>query len=104
LDVLNDLDSIKVATAYEIEGQETKHFPGSLDRLAKAKPIYHELDGWEDWEMDSAEIAKKGIDALPRKMKEYIDFIKSETGVPSTLLGIGPRRDETIDLDDDRWD
>jgi len=103
LDVLNGLDTVKVATAYEIEGEEVKHFPASLDRLSKVSPIYQELDGWTAWEEDSVEIAARGIEALPSEMRSYLDFIERETGVPPTILGIGPKREETIDLDSDRW-
>ncbi len=103
LDVLNGLDTVKVATAYEIEGEEIKHFPASLDRLSKVNPIYQELDGWTAWEEDSVEIAARGIEALPIEMRSYLDFIERETGVPPTILGIGPKRKETIDLDSDRW-
>ena len=103
LDVLNGLDTVKVATAYEIEGEEIRHFPASLDRLSKVNPIYQELDGWTAWEEDSVEIAARGIEALPSEMRSYLDFIERETGVPPTILGIGPKREETIDLDSDRW-
>ena len=103
LDVLNGLETIKVATGYEIDGEETSHFPGSLDRLARASPIYEELDGWEDWDRDPVDIAMEGVDALPTEMRTYLDFIRERTGVPPTILGIGPKREETIDLDSDRW-
>lgn len=103
LDVLNGLDTVKVATAYEIGGEEIKHFPASLDRLSKVNPIYQELDGWTAWEEDSIEIAARGIEALPSEMRSYLDFIERETGVSPTILGIGPKRKETIDLDSDRW-
>jgi adenylosuccinate synthase len=103
LDVLNGLDMVKIATAYEIDGEETRYFPASLNRLAKVEPIMTEMNGWEDWEESSVEIARRGIDALPMEMKDYLAFIEKETGVKATILGIGPKREETIDLDRNRW-
>ncbi|MFP4170806.1 MAG: adenylosuccinate synthase [Methanomassiliicoccales archaeon] len=102
LDVLNDMDTIKVATAYEIDGELIHHFPASNRDLAEARPVYQELEGWKDWEGSAEEVAKKGYDSLPEKMREYIQFISKETGVPPSILSLGKRRDETIDLRS-RW-
>jgi adenylosuccinate synthase len=99
LDVLNGMGPLKVAIAYEIDGEEVRDFPASLNRLAKAKPVYKELEGWEDWvEGKAGEIASKGREALPRGMRSYLDFISNETGVPVSIIGIGRERHETIDL------
>lgn len=103
LDVLNGLETIKVATAYEIDGEETAHFPSSLAKFAKMDPIMIEMDGWDDWEESSEEIAAEGYDALPSEMKSYLRFIEKECGVKPTILSIGPKREETIGIDDDRW-
>ncbi len=99
LDVLNGMGPLKVAVAYEIDGEEVRDFPASLNRLARAKPVYRELDGWEDWaEGKAGEIASKGRDALPKGMRDYLDFISKETGTPISIIGIGRERRETIDL------
>ncbi len=99
LDVLNGMKSIKVATAYEIDDKKVLNFPASLNQLARAKPIYEELKGWSDWGDGKAmEIAKKGYDALPAGMRDYLDFISQNAGVPVSIIGIGKERHETIDL------
>ena len=99
LDVLNGMRSIKVATGYEMDGRVEENFPASLSKLARAKPIYEELDGWEDWvEGQSTEIVKKGYDALPQGMRSYLDFVSKNAGVPIRIIGIGKERNETIDL------
>lgn len=99
LDVLNGMGPLKVAVAYEVDGEEVRDFPASLVRLARAKPVYEELDGWEDWaEGKAGEITSKGKGALPKGMQSYLDFISKETGVPVSIIGIGRERNETIDL------
>ena len=96
LDVLNGYKKIKVCVAYEMDGKEEKHFPASLSRLGRAKPVYKEFDGWDDWDSSEA-IAKKGYDALPKNMKDYIKFIENYLKVPAEIVSIGPKRSETID-------
>jgi adenylosuccinate synthase len=99
LDVLNGMKVIKVATAYEIDGKLEPNFPASLNRLARAKPVFEELDGWPEWEEGSAAtIAKRGHEALPKCMRNYLNFIADNTGIPIGMVGIGKERSETIDM------
>lgn len=96
LDVLNDYDKIYVCTGYDVDGKVLKHFPASLSKLEKAKPIYKEFDGWDSWD-DSEKIIKDGYDALPKNMRTYIEFIEEYTKIPASIISIGPKRSETID-------
>jgi len=96
LDVLNDYKKIMVCTAYEIDGQEVKHFPASLARLERAKPIYREFDGWDGWD-SSDDMINGGYEGLPKNMKDYIGFIEEYTKIPASIVSIGPKRSETID-------
>ena len=96
LDVLNDYKKLYVCTGYEIDGKIEKHFPASLAKLYKAKPVYEEFDGWDGWE-DSKELVKNGYDSLPKNMKTYIEFIEKYTKIPASIISIGPKRSETID-------
>jgi adenylosuccinate synthase len=99
LDVLGGMGGIKVCTAYEIDGKREENFPASLKKLQRARPIYEEFDGWEEWGSgDGAEHARKGYDALPVNMKAYLDFVTKTTGVPLRIVGLGKERNETIDL------
>ena len=102
LDVLNDYGKINVCTGYDIDGQILKYFPASLAKVAKAKPVYREFDGWEGW--DSSEgLAAKGYYALPRNMRTYIEFIEKYLRVPVDIVSIGPKRSETIDRNRKWW-
>jgi adenylosuccinate synthase len=103
LDVLNGIERLKVAVDYEIDGQTCHHFPASLRRMERAIPIYKEMKGWSDWEEDPSIVASRGYEALPREMKEYLAFIEENVGVKPTILSLGPRRDQTIDLRKNHW-
>jgi adenylosuccinate synthase len=103
LDVLSDLPMLKVCVAYDIDGQITEDFPGSISKLSRAKPIYEELEGWTAASCKSTDIIKKGYAALPKNMRKYLDFITTSSGVPIDIISFGKGRDETIDLRKRRW-
>ncbi|MFI3328200.1 MAG: adenylosuccinate synthase [Rikenellaceae bacterium] len=88
-DVMNDFDTIKIATAYEIDGERTEVFPYSVD--CEIKPIYKEFKGWKS---DICNV--KNYTDFPAEFKEYVDFIEKEVGVPIKIISVGPDRDETI--------
>ena len=91
MDVLSGMKTIRVCTAYEIDGEKTKTFPASLSDTEKAMPIYEELPGWEEFSGDRKE-------NLPKNAMAYIRFIERETGIPVTMASNGQRRDQTIVL------
>ncbi|HOB38052.1 MAG: adenylosuccinate synthase [Methanomassiliicoccaceae archaeon] len=103
LDVLNDIDPIKVCVAYEIDGERVENFPGNASRLERARPIYEELQGWSSWSEETASLCRRGVEALPEAMRDYISYIERSVGVKAEILSLGKRRDETIDLRPDRW-
>ncbi|MBE6182482.1 MAG: adenylosuccinate synthase [Rikenellaceae bacterium] len=88
-DVMNDFETIRVATAYEINGERTEEFPfGVSDDI---KPIYVDFEGWK---CDLRNC--RTYDEFPEAFKRYIEFIEQETGVPVKIVSVGPDRDETI--------
>jgi adenylosuccinate synthase len=103
LDVLSDLPMLKVCVAYDIDGQITEDFPGSISKLSRAKPIYEELEGWTAASCKSTDIIRKGYAVLPKNMRKYLDFITTSSGVPIDIISFGKGRDETIDLRKRRW-
>jgi adenylosuccinate synthase len=102
LDVLNGYEELPVCVAYEIDGKKDVHFPASISRLERAKPIYKTLKGWKGWD-DTAAVVKNGYDSLPPEMRDYIAFIETEMKVPADIISIGPKRDETIDRRQEWW-
>lgn len=88
-DVLSSLETFKVAVAYKIDGVETEEVPYTYE--GDIKPVYKEFKGWNE---DITQV--KSYNDLPAELKEYIDFVEKETGVPVTIVSVGPDRDETI--------
>ncbi|MCK5177513.1 MAG: adenylosuccinate synthetase, partial [Candidatus Aenigmarchaeota archaeon] len=92
LDVLAGLKKIKICTHYEIDNKKIDMFPDNPMDLKEAKPIYKELDGFEN--VDFRKIKKRKD--LPINAKKYVDFIEKEIGIPIKIISIGPGRKETI--------
>ncbi|MFI3277670.1 MAG: adenylosuccinate synthetase, partial [Rikenellaceae bacterium] len=88
-DVMNDFETIKVAVAYEIDGERTEDFPYTVE--CEIKPIYREFKGWK---CDICGIRK--YEEFPVEFKEYVEFIEEQTGVPIKVISVGPDREETI--------
>ncbi len=97
VDVLSGLESVKVATAYEIDGTEVSSLPASSTELSRATPIYEELPGWErlsprEWRrLDSA-----GLDEMPPNLREYLSLIEKITGSKVAVVSTGPDRSDTL--------
>jgi len=90
LDCLGYLKEIPVCTGYEIDGEVVTDFPVTA-RLAKAKPVYEVLPGWE---CDITGI--KEYDKLPENCRKYIEFIEKQIGVPIKMVSNGPKRTDII--------
>ena len=91
LDILSDMDEIKVCVAYKGEdGSEINHFPSSLSHLAKCTPVYKTFPGWSSSGIDIS----KGI--IPKEMKSFLDFVSESLNIPISIVSLGPGRDETI--------
>lgn len=88
-DVMNDFDTIKVATAYEIDGYRTDRFPYDVE--APITPVYEEFRGWK---CDLRKCTR--YEDFPAEFKTYVEFIEQQTGVPVRIISVGPDRDETI--------
>ncbi len=91
-DVLDDFDSIKICTGYEIDGEVTDKFPFELNE--DVKPVLVELPGWKT---DLTQMTSE--DEFPEEFNNYINFIEEETGLPITIASVGPNRAQTILLE-----
>ena len=88
-DVLNTFPAIKVAVAYKVNGVETTEFPFELQE--DVVPVYKEFKGWD---CDINDI--RSYDEFPPELKDYVEFIEAETGVPVRIISVGPDREATI--------
>ncbi|MBN1300921.1 MAG: adenylosuccinate synthase [Melioribacteraceae bacterium] len=93
LDVLSNLDEIKVCVGYEQNGKKLKSFPTTEISLSKVQPVYESLPGWKQ---DISNITD--YDSLPSETKEYLSFISVNCGFEISIISVGPRRDQTIVL------
>jgi adenylosuccinate synthase len=91
MDVLNDLKTIKVCTAYRCGDQILKNFPSDLDVLQECKPVLEDVAGWQTTINEV-----KNFEDLPQQAIDYVKQIEGWTGVPVVLVSVGPRRDETM--------
>lgn len=88
-DVLDSFSTIKVCTAYRINGELTQDFPFSVED--GVEPVYTELPGWQ-----TDMTAIKSETEFPEQFSSYIKFIEGAVGVPVTIVSVGPDREQTI--------
>ena len=93
LDVLSNMDEIKVCIGYELDGKRLKSFPTSVDILEKVVPIYETLPGWKT---DITEV--RSYDDLPQEAKDYLAYISEHSGFEISIISVGPKRSQTIEL------
>lgn len=91
VDVLTELDEIKVCTAYRYQGEVLDEFPVQLEKLSACKPVYENLPGWKE---DIS--AVRDFDKLPENARNYIKRIEELIDVPVKIIGTGPEREEAI--------
>ena len=88
-DVLNTFKTIKVATAYEIDGKQVDYFP--FESGEEVTPVYKEFPGWESDICNVRDYAD-----FPQQLKDYIAFIEKETGCPVRIISVGPDREAIV--------
>lgn len=93
LDVLDSFDTIKVCTAYEIDGQQTTVYPLDTRKLQRANPIYTSLNGWNTTTRNCDKMAD-----LPGNARDYVEYLEDFIGVNVKYISTGPRRTETVQV------
>ena len=91
LDVLSGLETVKIATAYECDGQRYEVIPPTQTLFHHAVPVYEELPGWDD-DLSTA----KAFADLPPNAQRYVERVEELGDVPINWIGVGPAREETI--------
>ncbi len=89
-DVLSGFDKLKVCTKYKYRGQLIDHVPYDVVN-EPIEPVYEELDGWNE-ALDHV----TDIDELPQALHNYIAYIEKATGLPITIVSVGPDRKQTM--------
>ena len=91
LDVLDGLDTVRVAVGYRVGDERRDILPVGAEALAICEPIYEELPGWKE-----STVGVKSFDALPATARAYLQRLESLVGAPIALISTGPDREETI--------
>lgn len=95
LGVLSGLDRIRICVAYDLNGERIDYMPARLKALGRCMPVFEELPGWKE------EISHAGsMDELPGEARKYLKRIEEITEVPLSIISVGPRREQTIELSD----
>lgn len=91
LDILSDLPSLKVATAYQLDGETIDYLPTDCPTFSRVVPVLEDLPTWTG-DLRSA----RKLEDLPEGARNYLRFIEEKLGVPVAIVSVGPDRDETI--------
>jgi adenylosuccinate synthase len=93
LDVLDGLETLKIAVAYQYKGQEITNPPAGADNYEACEPVYIEMPGWQE-----STYGMQSYDDLPAAAKAYLEKIEALSGVTIDIVSTGPDRVETIVL------
>jgi adenylosuccinate synthase len=91
LDVLDGLDTIRLAVGYKVNGQMRDILPVGAEALAICEPVYEDFPGWKE-----STYGIRSYEALPANARAYLDRLEALVGAPVVLISTGPDRDETI--------
>jgi len=91
LDVLDTFDSVKICTAYELDGGTLDHFPSDLAILDKCQPVYEELPGWQ-----TSISAIRDRKQLPSQALHYIARLEELLSCPASVISVGAKREQAV--------
>ncbi|GIP40616.1 adenylosuccinate synthetase [Paenibacillus sp. J31TS4] len=90
LDVLTGLETVKICTAYKLNGEVIEHYPASLKQLSQCEAIYEELPGWSE---DITGV--RSLDELPANARRFLERVSELTGIPIAIFSVGRNREQT---------
>jgi adenylosuccinate synthase len=91
LDVLDGLETVRICTAYELDGETISGLPLIIDRFADCRPVYEDMPGWSE-----STVGVTRYDDLPDAARDYIARIEDIAEVPVDIVSTGPGREQTI--------
>ncbi len=97
LDVLDDFDEIKVCVAYKDSetGKTYKDLPSIGSSFQRMQPIYQSFPGWK-----KSTSSCRSLKELPVNAQHYLDFLAEEMDVTIAIVSVGPKRDQTVVIED----
>ncbi len=91
LDVLDELDEIKICVAYNLNGKRIDYLPASSEQQLQIEPIYKSFEGWK-----SSTSGIKSFSQLPIKAQQYVKFIEEFIEAKVSAVSTSPERKDTI--------
>ncbi len=91
LDVLDGLETVRVASGYRINGEVRDILPVGAEALAICEPIYEDHPGWKE-----STVGVQSFDKLPKNAQTYLKRLEELVGAPIAIISTGPDRVETI--------
>ena len=91
LDVLDELDKVKVCAAYKLDGKEIDTMPATREGMAAIEPVYETLPGWK-----TSTTGIRSWADLPENARKYLDFLAERTGIEVGSVSVGPERTQTV--------
>ncbi len=95
LDVLSGINPLKICVDYKADDKKVDTIPASLSLFQKCKPVYEEMEGWQE-KVDWRKAVDKGYGGLPEQAKAYLARIEELVKVPITIVSVGAERKDTI--------
>ncbi|MDP9396708.1 MAG: adenylosuccinate synthase [Actinomycetota bacterium] len=93
LDVLTGFERVPVCVAYDVDGVRRDELPMTQTGFHHARPVYEELPGWDE-DLSAA----RSLDDLPKNARAYVQAVEEMIGAPVSAIGVGPGRDETVQI------
>jgi len=91
MDVLDHFETLRICTAYELDGNRIDYVPSNIEDFGRCVPVYEEMPGWM---CATGECAS--FEALPERAREYVHRLEVLTGVPAHIVSVGPKRHSTL--------
>ena len=91
LDVLDELDEVRICTGYRWRGRMLESFPAAIEVLESVEPVYETMPGWQ-----STTVGILAFEDLPSAARAYVRRLEELVGAPACMVSTGPRREETI--------
>jgi len=91
LDVLDELEQIKLCVAYKLDGKELHAPPADSEALARCQPVYEQMPGWM-----TSTAGIESAEALPPAAHRYLERLQELVGAPVDIISTGPDRRETV--------
>jgi adenylosuccinate synthase len=94
LDIISEMDEIKVCKAYELDGNIIDEVPAHIDDLSRVTPVYDTLPSFKE---DISQITS--YKNLPEKAKAYVSYIEKALHAKIAYVSVGPKREQTIQIE-----